>query len=209
VSSFPATGYTTPLLVFQELDDRLQKMNDMATSVGWHVVSDPYGVITAVADVIASGTNVVLSFIEGQGSRMTAISKKRTRQQAYNIATVVGEPAGGAAPVYGVTYDTDPNSNTYYLGPFGQVPVGEKSQFVTTTDQAQAASYALLARKKGIGTSVQVKSWPHPGLRPGDPIAVRRLSMGVNEIVPIKSVQIPLTPGAEMTVTTREGVLAA
>lgn len=210
-SSFPATNYTTPLLLFVEGDDRLVKMNDMATSVGWQIVADPYGVITAHHDIVPSATNAVIEFVEGQGSRMVSLSRRRSRQQVYNIAVVVGEPAGATAPVYGFAYDDDPHSLTYVTatetGPYGRVPIFEKSQFVTTTDQATVAAQSLVNRKRGIGATLEISSWPHPGLRPGDPVHVRRDRMNINTVVPLSSVTIPLRPGREMKVTTREGTV--
>jgi hypothetical protein len=205
-SSFPATGFTTPALLFLEGDDRLARLQDMTASLGSRAEADPYGVITSRTQVVSAASASVASFVEGEGSRMTAISRARTRQQVYNIGVVTGEPAGGTAPVYGIAYDDDPNSGTYYLGPFGQVPVFEKSQYVTTTDQAQAAALGLLSRKKGIGAALKIRSWPNPGLRPGDPVQVTRAKMGVDQVIPLKAVDIPLTPGQEMQLTTREGV---
>jgi hypothetical protein len=181
-------------------------MNDMATSVGWTIVADPYGIITAQQNTV-SVSEAVISFVEGEGSRMTAVSRKRTRQRVYNIAVVTGEPAGGTAPVYGIEYDSDPTSPTYYLGPFGRVPVFEKSQFVTTNAQAQAAAVGLLARKKGIGAALRITTWANPTLRPGDAAQVVRSKMGIDQTVPLSSMSISLVPGADMQVTTREGVI--
>lgn len=203
-SSFPVTGYTTPLLLFVEGDDRFAKMSDMATSVGWNIVADENGTITAVSASTTATSEVAREFVEGQGSAMTSLSRHRTRQQVYNIAVVTGEPADGS-PVYGIAYDQDPNSPTYYLGPFGRVPVFEKSQYVTTTDQANAAAFALLSRKIGIGSALQITSWPNPTLRPGDAVRVKRDRMGIDQVIPLRSNTVPLTPGDEGSFVTREG----
>lgn len=207
-ANFPVTGYTTPLLLFQEGDDRLAKMQDMASSLGWSVVADPYGTIEARQGAPTSASDVSAEFVEGRGSHLVKLARKRTRQGVYNAAVVVGEPAGATAPVYGVAYDTDANSPTYFYGPFGQVPVYEKSQYVTTTDQANNAAAALLNRKKGFGAALRIDSWPHPLLRPGDPVHVLRSSMGIDQVIPLKSNVVPLKPGTTAQLQTREGVVA-
>lgn len=206
-ANYPSTLYTTPLLLFQEGDDRLQKMQEMSSSCGWQTVADPYGLIVARPSATSADTSVVAEFVQGEGSHMVALARKRTRQQVYNVAVVVGEPSGATAPVYGIAYDLDPNSPTYYYGPFGVVPVFEKSQYITTTQQAQDAANGLLARKKGFGASVQITSWAHPTLRPGDPVHVRHSSLEVDQVIQLRSVQFGLRPGASMVAVTREGVV--
>lgn len=206
-ADFPITGYTTPLLLFQEGEDRLQRMQDMASSCGWRVVADYSGVIRAQANAVASGSEAVADFAEGQGSHLVHLARQRTRARVYNAAVVTGEPAGNTAPVYGVAYDLDTSSPTYFYGPFGQVPVFEKSQFVTSTAQANAAAEGLLARKKGFGAALRIESWAHPFLRPGDPVHVARADMGIDQLIPLKSVDFGLVPGRSMRAQTREGIV--
>jgi len=206
-SSFPVTNYTTPLLLFPEGDDRLARMNDMAGSLGGSIIADPYGVITMRTSAAIAATDTSIDFIEGPGCKMTALTKRRTRQQVYNAAVYTGEPAGGS-PVTGFAYDLDPNSSTYYYGPFGIVPVFEKSQFVTTQAQADAAAQGLMNRKKGIGSTLQITTWANPTLRPGDTAHITRTRMGVDQTVPLSSMSISLVAGRDMSITTREGTVA-
>ena len=203
----PSSGFTTPLLVFEEGDNRLQHAQEMALAVGWELLADSNGVIIARA-VAGAQADSVWSFVEGPGCLMTALSKTRTRDGVKNIVIVTGQPAGTTAPVRGVAYDDDPKSPTYVTatatGPFGRAPRHERSQLVTTDAQAAAMAEALLAQSKGIGTGLQIDAVPCHALEPGDPIRVTRDRLGVDVVVPISAVVLPLGPSSTMAVTTRE-----
>lgn len=206
----PTLGFTTPLLIFEEEGDRLKAVRDMALACGFTLIADAHGRITAMqpsTQVSSAGSD---DFREGDDCKMETIAKKRTRQNVYNIAVVTGELAGGAPPVRGISYDSYPTSPTYVsataTGPFGRVPVFEKSQFVTTSAQAQAAADALLARKKGIGSQLTITARPNPSLEPGDVVAVRRDRLGVNTFVPLQSIDFNIAPGQPMSCVTRESM---
>lgn len=205
-SIVPTTGFTTPLLLFEEGSDRLQAARDMALSCGWEVKASPYGIPLVKTPGTVSAAS--WEFVEGDDCRMVKVGKSRTRQQVYNIAKVTGEASGGAAPVSGVAYDNDPGSPTYVssttTGLFGRIPVFERSQFVTTSEQATVAAQALLMRKKGIGTALAIDAFTCPALETGDTVRVVRERLGIDELVPIQALTIPLSSSRYMSVTTRE-----
>ena len=207
--SLPTTNYTTPLLVFEEGTDRLENIRKMADSLGWELYADLYGGLTGRSVPTASGVPVA-TFVEGDGCRMQAIGKKRTRDQVYNIAIVEGQPAGVTAPVRGVAYDDDPRSPTYVTATatfdFGRAPVFFKSEFITTTDQASDAALGLLQRKRGIGSQLQIQHVrPDFRLEPADPIQVVRSRLGVDTVVPVRSTSLSLSRGSfDTTINTRE-----
>jgi len=207
--SLPTTGFTTPLLVFEEGSDRLDAANSMAGSVGWELVADTYGGVTGRVIPGSTGTPLV-EFVEGASCRMQAINKKRTRDQVYNIAIVEGQPAGGTAPVRGTAYDDNPLSPTYVTATstfdFGRAPVWEKSQFIVTSDQATDAAVGLLRRKRGIGSQLKVTHVrPDFRLEPSDLVRVVRSRLGVDTVVPVRSTSLNLDANNfTTTIQTRE-----
>jgi hypothetical protein len=201
----PTTTFSTPLLTFEEGTKRLESVRNMALSCGWEVLATPDGKVWVRP--LKGVASSVWDFVEGDTCRMTDIGRTRTRQGVYNIARVSGE-ASGAAAVSAIAYDNDPKSPTYVTdvtqGTFGRVPIFEKSQFVTTLAQAQAAANALILAKKGIAAAIGITGFTNPALEVGDTVHVVRSRFGIDKTVPLKSLSIPLNPNKLMTVTTRE-----
>lgn len=208
---FPATNFTSPGLMLKEGDGRLQKLNDMAMSVGWGgIKSDPFGTIVDASSGLMSGSLSVWDFVEGDDCKMTTLSRSRTRDGVYNIAIVIGEPPGSSSPAYGVAYDDDPESPTFVnattQGAFGRKPVYYRSQLVTTTAQANLAAISLRDSKKGIGAALKIDGWVNPLLEPGDQVAVKRERYDIDKIIPLRRIEFGLMPGSKATYITREAI---
>jgi len=201
----PTTTFSTPMLLFEEGTKRLETVRNMALSCGWEVLATPDGKVWVRP--LKGVASSVWDFVEGDGCRMTDIGRTRTRQGVYNIARVSGE-ASGTTTASATAYDNDPKSPTYATdttqGPFGRVPIFQKSQFITTTAQAQAAANALILSKKGIAAAISITAFTNPALEVGDTVHVVRSRFSINKTIPLKSLSIPLNPGKLMTVTTRE-----
>lgn len=67
-----------------------------------------------------------------------------TRDGIYNAVVAKGETEESNYPTYGLARDYDPDSATYWNGPFGQVPMYYSSPFLTTTTAAQKAAATRL-----------------------------------------------------------------
>jgi hypothetical protein len=153
-------------------------------------VSDTGSPVLAITDDRATGT-----VVRWQGST--------TRDGAFNVVVAQGEDASGNQ-IQGVAYDGIGNSPYRYGGPFNPLPVPYtyQSSLLTTVDQcrkAAAAKLKLLRRQafRRLGVTMV----PHPGLVPGDIVAVTGAGLTATSCV-IESMSLPYSPG-EMSLTVR------
>jgi hypothetical protein len=153
-------------------------------------VSDTGSPVLAITDDRATGT-----VVRWQGST--------TRDGAFNVVVAQGEDASGNQ-IQGVAYDGIGNSPYRYGGPFNPLPVPYtyQSSLLTTVDQcrkAAAAKLKLLRRQafRRLGVTMV----PHPGLVPGDIVAVTGAGLTAASCV-IESMSLPYSPG-EMSLTVR------
>lgn len=202
---FTTTSRTTPLLVAEEGEDRWAFCQEMATAIGCELFFDGDGVLVLRAVVEPAGGAPDWHLVEGDDGVLIEASRRWTRAGAYNRVIVTGENLGEAAePVRGVATDDNPNSPTYYFGPFGRVPRFYRSEFITTEEQAEGAAAAILGRELGTTRSVQFGTVVNPKLAPGSMVRIARQRAGINEEDHIvDQLTIPLSAEGQMTGQTR------
>lgn len=189
-------------------DDRAGTLKDLVTSLGkigyWRYdgvfrVATPPSVTGAAAFTIDAGTNGV----------MVGMSRGLTREGVFNAVVVTGEAGDTTPPARAVATNLDPTSPTYYLGPFGPVPMFYSSPFITTNAQATTAAQTLLRQQLGLPYQVDLTSIANPALEPYDvvcvkyPTASRSRSLRAETHV-IDEITIPLVPTAPVALKTRQ-----
>jgi len=123
--------------------------------------------------------------------------------KTYSGVVARGEGSAVAVPVQGVAWDEDPQSPTYYLGPFGQVPYFYSSPLLTTQAEADLAAASLLPRVVGRSKRV-VWSWIcNPAHDATDVVAFTTGGTGEERHV-LDELTIPLVAAVGMTATARE-----
>lgn len=203
--SFTATTSTTPALVAAEGDDRWKFAQDMAASIGMTLYFDGDG--TCILRPVTSVSNTpVATFAEGVDGVLLTVSRKWTRQGAFNRVIATGENTGQGTPSRGVATDDNPLSPTYYFGPFGKVPRFYVSPFITTDAQASSAAAAILSRELGTTQQLSLGAIVNPALEPDDVITVTREISGVGENNTLDSITIPLSAEGQMSASTRATV---
>lgn len=188
-------------------EDRYAFCNDLVKSLGkvWFfdyrgvlVVKDPPDPTVAVVDVAA-----------GAGGVLVAASRSLTRTAVYNAVVAVGEAVDDVAPAYGVAYDLDPASVTYWHGDFGKVPRFYSSPFMTSDAQAVTAARSILLRSLGLPYSVGFGMVPNPALEPLDAVRVvyppvlGRTPVVAKELHVLEQVTIGLGASTTMVAATR------
>ncbi len=172
---------------------RWTALNTLATSVGAQVQCDNLGKwrlrkidtdFVNVVDRVASGANGVL--IGGNSGK--------NRQNLFNAAVVRWDDPEGGGTV--IETDNDPNSPTYWLGPFGKRPSPSKNlRTITTQDQATKAAIALLSENKGFQASVDFQTLHNPLLEPGDVLEIE-ISGVLHQIHVIDSISYSMNSGS-------------
>jgi hypothetical protein len=211
---FPGLAYsfavdpstTTPLLAFEEGADPWEAATRMARNLGCELFFDAAGVCVLRREVDPTDPTLAVSFVYAEGAEATVLSVigRFSAKDGHNKVVVTGEPVDGNAPVRAEAYDADPASPTYYLGPYGKRPRFHRSEFVTSTAQAQAAADALLQRELGGTEQVAFTALVNPAHEAGDLVVVTREALGLSNVVAVlSSFSIPLAPGGSMSATTR------
>ena len=139
----------------------------------------------------------------GENGTLVAEETSFSRREMYNAVPIRwSDPSGtGSGLVYLV--DNDPNSPTYYDGPFGRKPRPEETiDTITSEAQAIEAATTLLDKYSGRTRSIKMSAVHMPLLETGDVINVR-LPNGDSERHVIDTITLPLGSEGVMSVTTR------
>lgn len=158
---------------------------------GTAVIQEPKG-LTAAADWVIGA---------GDGGALIESSRGRDQGNSYNAVSVAGETTEGVPPVRAQAFVTNPQSPLLYGGPFGKRPRFYTSSMITNQQQAQMAADTMLAKVSGISKTLDLSTFPHPGLDTGDIIRAEVRS-GEWETHMVDGFSLPLGPGS-ISISTR------
>ena len=190
-------------------EDRYAVILDLVTSLGKVAFFDYRGVLVIAAP--PDPTVPVWEVSGGTDGVLVELSRSLNRDGVYNAVVATGEALDDTPPVRGVAYDLDPESPTYWNGPFGKVPRYYSSPLLTTEAQAIAAAESLLATSTGLPYMVDFAAVPNPALEPLDVVRVVYPRVGPaspqTEVHVISQVRIPLSSTEAMPSVTRKQTL--
>jgi hypothetical protein len=192
-SKYPATG-----TVFT--GSRWDAINNLAKSLSAEVSVDPVGE-WHLDKIQTSGWVPCEVFSTGVDGVLVDGTTSQDRQNIFNAVPLRWESPLGGGLVFEV--DSDPDSPTYWNGPFGRRPSSEQS-VATVTTQAQAvdAAKAILAQYKGFTATVKFTSLHNPLLEPRDVLEVKVPDYGLHQLHVIDAINYNLV-GGSMSVDTR------
>lgn len=203
--AFASTMVTAAPVVFDTNDDPWAAANTLAASAGCEVYFEADGrCIIAPPIDIDHLPAPVFSYIEGTGCTMTELDVVMTDSPGNNGVVLVGESTDGTtAPVRSVQWDTNPASPTYYLGPYGQVPLFITNSVVTLQADADAAAIAALNQVLGFHSQLSLTTMVNPALDCDDVVLVQRERVGVNAAYAVQSLSIPMTAAGTASIVLR------
>ena len=184
-------------------EDRYAFLNDLVTGLGkiWYwnhrgelVIKDAPDPADPVWDVDAGAYGVLIE-----------MGREISDEGVYNAVVAYGEALDTTTPPRAVAYDNNPDSPTYWEGPFGKVPRFFSSPFITTTTQARSAAAALLRQNLGVPYNVDFAAIVNPALEPWDPVVISLPRRAETHI--IERLTVPLAASQAMTGQTREQTL--
>lgn len=179
--------------------DRWAAVQELATAVGSDVYADADGVfhVEPLPDLLTAP--VAWEVAAGERGALIGANRGWSREGMYNVVVASGENTEeDTPPVTGIAVDEDPTSPTYYLGPFGRVPLFYSSPTLTTLIAAQSAATKLLRDAVKPGMSADITALPNPLLEPGDVIRVVH-SFGRRDLYQVQSLSIDLAVGGDFT----------
>jgi hypothetical protein len=117
--------------------------------------------------------NPVWQIEAAEGGVYISGNRAMSSDNVFNGVLARGENTSeNAPPVSYLATDNDPNSPTYWSGPFGRRPMFYSSSTLTTTAACQQAADLKLAQAKAPNASGDISSLPNPALEPGDVLRV-------------------------------------
>jgi len=155
----------------------------------------------------------VWSYVDGDGGMLTKVTRKLDSSKAVNYVIATGENSIVGMPYRALAYDSDPNSPTYYLGPFGRVVGREPGRKrLISQKQTQAAANLYLNWFVGGDETTTIEGICNPALDSGDVVLVRRKNVGIYQdggIITDLTTDFPagsdLTPSTVVPITTDYG----
>jgi hypothetical protein len=185
--------------------DRLKFIQELVTAYGKICYFD-YAGRFVVKDPPSTTGVPVFDINAGFHGVLVHASRTISRDGVYNAVVATGEPVGGGAAVFGIAYDNDPSSPTYYGGTFGKVPKFFASSFLTTSDQCAQAAQKLLEATHGFPYSVDLGLVPNPALEAWDVVSVT-YAEGHVEVHIIDTITYSMSVDQEMSIATRKQYL--
>lgn len=202
---FPSVTFTTPLLTFSAQEDRWDAAQRMARAIGHEILFDGLGRCVMRPEPTFD-TEPVATIADG--SNLVSAGMSLDRAEAYNRVIAFSTNASTGDQYRGVATDDDPQSPTYYSGPFGKKPRFYYSEFIASDAQAESAAAAILAANLGVAKSFDFSAVPDPRLECSDVVRITNSALGVDDLHIIDSLTIGLGPEEVMSGTSRaqEGV---
>lgn len=186
---FASTDAVTPLFVFADdsASGRWTEALSLATAVGCDLYFNADGVCV-LEPVPNPLSDPVATLSDGPGGVVVTAGKNWSRTPSCNrVIAYSSNPNPGTVPVRAIATDDDPTSPTFYGGTFGRKPKRFPGPF-TSSGQAQTAAAAELRRTLGIAQTIDLNVAPNPALEAGDIVAIRRTSIGIDEVDVIDTV---------------------
>lgn len=201
------TGSTVPLaLTFGPNDDPWEAIRSLADGAGLEAYFDVLGrFIVGSIPSPSSLDSPLVSYVEGPtGVRLFPTNKMIDRKEARSGVTVRSSAPWLLYPVEATVWDTDPNSPTYHLGPFGETPEVIESAIITNVDDATAAAQAKFDLLVGVVDDIQFNALVDPRLDVGDLIGIESPKTNTTGNYVLQTLTIPLLAATGMAGTTKK-----
>lgn len=175
---------------------------EIAAAAGAECYADPDGVfrIATLPDLLT--TMPVWAIEATEGGAYIKASGGMSSSGVCNGWLARGEnTSDNVAPVSYLATDNDPNSPTYWGGPYGRRPGFSSSPTLITTGQCQQAALLRLANAKAPNSAGDISSLPNPALEPGDVVRVTHED-GSRELHQVAAFTVPLDLGGDFPIST-------
>lgn len=175
---------------------------EIAAAAGAEVYANADGsfVIATLPDLLTA--TPVWAVEATEGGVYISGSRAMSSDNVFNAVLARGEnTADNVPPVSSLATDSDPNSPTYWGGPFGRRPMFYSSSTLTTTTACAAAANLKLAAAKAPNATGDFSSLPNPALAPGDVLRITHED-GTRELHQVASFTVPLDEGGDFPIST-------
>jgi hypothetical protein len=196
---FPATNQITTLLypTLDQSSDPWREARKIAESASMDLYFDENGIARMRPIPDPDKGTAVATYEDGSDSVLIQIARSLSIDESYNGVIYTGEGTNLSIGVIGEAWDDNPSSPTYRKT-YGEVPLFKSSPTILTVAEAQEAAAAEL--KKVIGASEKI-TWDqivNPAHDVYDLVKVTRSPVGLDKILMLDAVSIPLAASGTM-----------
>jgi hypothetical protein len=175
---------------------------EIASGAGAEVYCNPDGVFVIATLPDLSTATPVWEIAAAEGGAYIKANRGMSSAGVYNGVLARGENTSESVPpVQYLAIDGDPNSPTYWDGPFGRRPDFFTSSTLTTTAACQNAATLRLAQAKAPNATGDISSLPNPALEAGDVLRAQHED-GSRELHQAASFTVPLDLGGDFPIST-------
>ena len=162
--------------------------------------ADGVFVIATLPDLLTTEPAWAVEAVEG-GVYLSG-TRAMTSDSVFNGVLARGEnTADNVAPVSYLATDSDPNSPTYWSGPFGRRPMFYSSSTLITLGACTQAATLKLAAARSPNAGGNFSSLPNPALEAGDVLRVLHED-GTRELHQVAAFTVPLDLGGDFPIST-------
>jgi hypothetical protein len=198
--TFDVPAQRTPALEWEW--DRGSAADDLATAVGgyWYALANGDYVLRRIPWTVEQVPILTLS--DGDGGTLYSAIPELSRNEVFNIVTVVGERGDGTLPVYATVQDNDITSPTWVGGAFGRKSKLIRAQAVVNQGQALSLGNAALSQSRSLRATWQVSMTCDPSMELGDAFWIEARNQPPSAQV-LASFSMPISGDGAMTAAFR------
>lgn len=202
-----ATRFTTPALTLGLDNDKdpWEAAQKLALDIGYELFFDGLGALNFRLVPDYSQASPAWTYREGEDATILQVQRSTTSDDVFSRWIVIGTTSSNETSLTyrGEAVDDNPASDTYYLGPFGDIPDETTSSNVFSNDQAQSAAEARKNLNLGLAELVHFSIVPNAAHQEGDVVFLDRERSKVNGVYILEDFTVPMVQTASMAVTTR------
>ena len=196
---FPATNQVTTLLypTIDQSSDPWREALKIAESASMDLYFDENGIARMRPIPDPDKGTAITTYTDGSDSVLIQIARSLSIDESYNGVIYTGEGTNLSIGVIGEAWDDNPSSPTYRKT-YGEVPLFKSSPTILTVGEAKEAAAAEL--KKVIGASEKI-TWDqlvNPAHDVYDLVKVTRSPVGVDKILMLDAISVPLAASGTM-----------
>lgn len=199
-----STVYTTPsaALGIGNESDPLSDIIAIAEAVGHEAFFTADGTFQTTSIPRLSTSNPIMTLSDASASSvLLSLEDSMGTDEIYNGVIASAENSNLVIPLESRIFDDEANSPTRRTGPLGERASLWSSSWVRTQTQLDDVAAAIFENVRG--ESVSFSMVPNPALDVRDIVRITSTKTNLNSTAVIDTIEIPLTPDGEMTVTAR------
>lgn len=202
---FPATGQTTAIIyptLERESSDPWKEALKIAESAGMDLYFDENGIARLRPIPNPDLGTALISYEDGNESVLTQLMRSLSTDETFNGVIYTGEGTNLSIGVIGEAWDENPASPTYRYT-YGEVPLFKSSPTILTVGEATTAAEAELRKVIGASEKINWNQIVNPAHDVFDLVKIVRSESGIDAILMLDAVTIPLAPSDTMSAVGR------